>query len=109
MSSESYDFNQIMETRREAVASNIRPISAPELKALGEKLFPYLDDSWRGVYFSFLEENPGGTFFYASTQDDIHVVYNRDKNKGLWFIPGAGKGPLQERGLKILKEIVDHL
>ncbi len=102
----TFDFDKIMQDRREAVEKSIRPISSSELKTLGEEIFPILDDSWREAFFNFLKENAGSTFYHAPTNDRIHVIYCRDKEKGMWFMPGRGKGPMQARGLAILKEIV---
>lgn len=106
---ETFDFDAIMEKRRTAVEQSLRPISSDELKSLGEEIFPYPDDSWREAFFTFIEENAGSTFYYATTQDRIHVLYCRDKDKGMWFMPGRGKGRMQVRGLAIMKEIVDQL
>ncbi len=109
MPSDYFDINNIMDSRRAAVEKTIRAMSAKELKDFGEKLFPNLDDSWREAYFSFIQENAGSSFYHANTQDGFHVIYCRDKEKGIWFIIGRGKGPLQERGLRIMKEVVDQI
>jgi hypothetical protein len=34
------------------------------------------------------------------TSDNVNIVSYRDKDKGLWFPPGSGMGPLQARGKK---------
>ncbi|HEY5895050.1 MAG TPA: hypothetical protein VIT91_17665 [Chthoniobacterales bacterium] len=107
MSSEELDINAIMEDRRQAVAKSIQPISGDEVKALGERLFPFLDHPWREPFFTFVKENVGSSFYHAETHDGIHVLYCRDREKGIWFVPGRGLGPLQKRALAILKEIVD--
>ena len=62
--------------------------------ALGEEIFRYA-------------ENPGPTFHHAVTSDSIDIVYCRDKDKGMWFLPGNGKGPLLEKARRIMKEIVE--
>lgn len=108
MSSEELDLNSILTNRREAVKESIQPISMEELKNLGELLFPFLDHPWRAVFFDFLKENANSSFYHAETSDRFHVLYCRDKERGLWFIPGSGMGPLQEKALKTLKEIVDE-
>jgi hypothetical protein len=105
---DTFDFDTIMQDRRAAVEKSIRPINTSELKTLGNEIFPYLDDSWRDAFFGFLQENAGSTFYHAATHDRIHVIYCRDKDKGMWFMPGRGKGQMQARGLAILKEIVDQ-
>jgi hypothetical protein len=106
MSAEVPDINKLMEMRREAITESIHPITIQELKAIGEKLFPFLDHPWRETFFSFLEENTSARFFHATTQDRVEIIYCRDRDKGIWFLPEGGVGPLQETGLKILKEIV---
>jgi hypothetical protein len=98
---------EITETRRKALAASIRTISLEELRALGERLFPYVGDVWREQYFAFLDENPGATFHHATTHDGVQIVYCPAKNKGIWFKPGVGNGPMQPMGLAILKQIVE--
>ena len=36
------------------------------------------------------------------------MVYCPAKERGIWFVRGNGTGLLQERGLKIFKEIVNQ-
>lgn len=109
MQQENLNMEEITASRRAAVEASIRPISTENLKALGEKIFPYLDDSWREAFFAFIKENSGATFFHATTTDRIHFVYCPEREKGMWFLPGKGKGPMQAKGLGILKEIVKGL
>lgn len=103
----SFDFAAVMQERRDAVEKSIRVISNSELKTLGDEIFPDIEDSWRRIFFDFLEENAGSTFYHAATNDRIHIIYCRDREKGIWFMPGQGKGPMQKRTLAIMKEIVD--
>ena len=105
---DTFDFDTIMKDRRAAVEKSIRPINTSQLKAVGEEIFPFLDDSWRDTFFSFIQENTGSTFYHAATDDGLHIVYCREKEKGIWIMPGRGKGPMQARGLAIMKEIVDQ-
>jgi hypothetical protein len=107
MAPENIDINSIMENRRRAVEESIQQITVDELKGLGEQLFPNMDHPWRDTFFQFIEENASSTFYYAATHDRIHILYCRDKEKGIWFQPGNGRGPMQARGLAIMKEIVD--
>jgi hypothetical protein len=97
---------EITEARRKAVAASIRTISLEELKALGQKLFPFAGDGWGEKYFAFLDENPGATFHHATTHDGVQIVYCPAKDKGLWFKPGVGNGPMQPKGLAFLKQVV---
>lgn len=103
---ENLDLETITKERRETIAESIRPISVDELQKLGEELFPFSDHPWRQVFFAFIEENSSATFHHAITDDRIHIIYCAAKDKGMWFLPGSGMGPLQERGRKILGEIV---
>jgi hypothetical protein len=107
MKPENLDIEEITEARREAIAESIRPISIDGLKALGERLFPLGDHPWRDLYFGFITENAGATFHHAITNDGIHIVYCPAKDKGIWFLPEVGKGPMQAKGLAILKQIVE--
>ena len=106
---ETFDFDTLSSERRKAVAKSIRPATPEELKKMGDEIFRYADDPWRDLFFQFLADNHGASFHYAETNDGVHIVYCRDKERGIWFMPGSGKGPLPERGLKAMKEIVDGL
>jgi hypothetical protein len=97
------------EARRKGVEETIDPIGVEQLKVLGESLFPSIDHPWRERFFQFINENAGATFYHATTNDRIHVLYCPAKDAGMWFLPGTGMGPLQPKGLKVLKEIVAGL
>lgn len=99
------NLDEITEARRRAIAESIQPISVEELKTLGEGLFPFLDNPWREKFFAFLEENAGATFHHATTHDRVHILYCPSQEKGIWFLPGSGMGPLQAKGLQVLKAL----
>jgi hypothetical protein len=104
---EKFDLESLDKERRKAIAKSIRTISVEELKALGEQLFLYADDPWREAFFRFIADNRGATFHHAVTSDGVNILYCRDKDKGAWFLPGTGMGPLQERGRRAMKEIIE--
>ena len=106
MALEKFDFEHVTEERRKSMAKTIRPISLEELKKLGEGLFKFADDPWREAFFRFLAENPGSTFHHGVASDGVNVVYCRDKDKGIWFLPGRGMGPLQPRGRKLVSDLI---
>jgi len=106
MSTDLPNPDEITQTRREAIADTIHPISAEQMRELGNALFPTLDNPWREKFFALLDENPGATFHHATTDDPIHILYCDAQNRGMWFTPGSGMGPLQPKGLAILKELV---
>ena len=106
MSSEPLNMNTVTEARRKSIAETIQPISLDEMKTLGEQLFPFLDHPWRQEYFLFLQQNPAGRFYHATTNDKIEILYCHDQSRGIWFMPGSGMGPLQEAGLKVMEETV---
>ena len=97
------NLEEITEARRKAVAASIRIIGIEELKALGEQLFPFVGDPWRDKYFAFLDENPGATFHHATAHDGVQFIYCNAQDKGIWFLPKSGMGPMQPRGRAILK------
>ena len=107
MQFETINIEEITDARRKAIAKSIRIINIEELKTLGEKLFPYVDHPWREKFFAFITENAGATFHYATTHDHVQIIYCPTKNKGMWFVPGTGMGPMQPKGLGILKQIVE--
>ena len=104
---DNFNMDDLTDARRKAIAESIHPISVEELKALGEGLFPTHDHPWREKFFGFISENAGATFHHATTHDRVHIIYCRDKDRGMWFLPGLGMGPIQPKGLAILKQIVE--
>ena len=107
MKPENLNIDEITEDRRKAVAASIRTISLEELKTLGQQLFPYAGDAWEEKFFAFLNENPGATFHHATADDGVQFLYCHAKDKGIWFLPKKGLGPMQPRGRAILKQIVE--
>jgi len=107
MSFEKFDLENLNKERRKAIAKSIRTISVEELKKLGQELFRYADDPWRETFFRFIAENSGSMFHHAITSDGVNILYCRDEDKGIWFLPGTGKGPLQARGRQIMKEMIE--
>jgi hypothetical protein len=106
MEPENLDYEAITDARRKAIEQTIEPIGIDELKSLGEKLFPFLDHPWRQTFLEFVEEHASDTFYHATTHDQVEIIYCPAKEKGMWFTRGRGMGPLQARGIGILKEIV---
>lgn len=103
---EKFDLENLNKERRKAIAKSIRVINVQELKALGGDLFRDADNPWREAFFQFIAENAGATFHHAVTSDGVNILYCRDKDKGMWFLPGSGMGPLQPRGRKIMDEMI---
>ena len=103
---DKFDLEELTKERRKAIAKSIRTVDTEELKKIGEEIFHYAEDPWRDVFFRFIAENPGATFYHAVTNDNVNIVYCRDKDKGMWFLPGSGIGPLQVRGKKIMNEMM---
>ena len=104
--SEKFDLDTLNKERRVAIAKSIRTIGADELKKIGEELFPMAGDPWGELYYDFVGNNRNATFHHAVTSDGVHLVYCRDRDKGIWFKPGVGKGPLQESGRTVMKEMI---
>jgi hypothetical protein len=102
---DNLDMNSLSDARRKAVEKSIRSLNAEDLKSLIDEIFPYYDDPWRQRFTDFIQENSGSAFYHATTQDPVHILYCSTKEKGIWFLPGSGVGMLQERALKMLKEV----
>jgi len=107
MQRENLDINEITENRRKSLAQTLQVVDLQKVKAIGEELFPYQGDPWREKFFGFLDEHSGATFHHGTTSDGVQFLYCHDKNRGIWFMPHVGMGPLQARGLGIMKEIVE--
>src|SRR5215510_7966088 len=103
---EKFDLENLDKERRKAIAESIRTISVEELKNLGEQIFRYADDPWREAFFGFIAENRNATFHHAVTTDGVNIVYCPDKDKGIWFLPGSGMGPLQATGRQTMSQII---
>jgi hypothetical protein len=104
---DKFDLEELTKERRKAIAKSIRTVEAEELKKIGEEIFRYAEDPWREAFFRFIAENPGATFHHAVTSDNVNIIYCRDKDKGMWFLPGSGMGPLQARGKRVMKEMIE--
>lgn len=109
MSSDNLNMEELTEERRKAIAASIRAINVEELKTLGGELFPYHDHPFREKFFTFIEENPGATFYHATSHDHVHFIYCSTRDKGMWFLPGSGMGSLQSKGLALFKKVVTKL
>jgi hypothetical protein len=120
MQNEEIDMKDVMESRRHAVEESLHTISVAELKALTDELFPYVDHPWPEKFLSVINHPASGTFHHALADnlalfgpdgklvvDRVHVLYCHDKNIGMWFIRGAGKGSLQPEELMMMRRIVE--
>jgi hypothetical protein len=102
----TFNLEELTKERRKAIAQTLRTVSSEELKNIGNEIFKFADDPWRQAFFDFIAQNPGVTFHHAVTSDNVNIVFCRDKDKGMWFLPGSGMGPLQDRGKRIMKEMI---
>ncbi len=100
------DSETINKERRKAITKSIRIISVEELKKLGEEIFDSPDRPWRQTFLSLIAEHPGATFYHASAGEGVIFLYSRDQDKGLWYLPGSGMGPLSVAGRQIMKEAI---
>ena len=101
------DAEAIDNERRKAIAKSIRIISVEELKKLGEEIFDKPDRPWRQTFLSLIAENPGATFYHASAGEGVIFLYSRDNDKGLWYLPGSGIGPLSEGGRQLMRKAIE--
>jgi hypothetical protein len=100
------DIESITEERRKSVAKSIRTATGKELRKLGEEVFHDLDDPGRDEFFKFIEEHKDATIYHAIASDGVHMLYCPEQDKGIWFLPGAGKGILSPTGRQMMKEAV---
>ena len=102
------DIDSITEARRKAVAKSIRTINLEELRKLADEIFHSPDDPWKQTLLQLISENPGATFYHADAGEDVIFLYLRDQDKGLWWLPGSGMGPLREIGKRLMKEAIEQ-
>jgi hypothetical protein len=100
------DVEAIDSDRRKAIAKSIRPISVEELKKLGEEIFDDPGRPWRQTFLQLIAENPGATFYQADAGEGVIFLYCRDVDKGLWYLPGSGIGPLSQGGRQLMKKAI---
>jgi len=100
------DVGDIDKERRKAIAKSIRIISVEELKKLGDEIFDDPGRPWREGFLRFIAENPGATVYHASAGEGVNFLYSPDNDKGLWYLPGSGLGPLSEGGRHLMKDAI---
>ena len=107
MAFETFDLDNLDRARREAAAKSLRAVAPDELTKFSEELFPFAGDPWAEIFHKFVSDNRGSTFHHAVMSDGVNLLYCRDQDKGMWFLPGSGMGPLQARGCQLMKEIIE--
>lgn len=98
-----------MDSRREAIRKTIRTATLQELRELGEQAFTVVTDPWAERYADFLKQHASMKFHIATIPGGAKIVYCREANRAVWFLPGTGMGIVQPKGLAALAEIVDKL
>jgi len=102
------DMESITEERRKSIAKSIRAVGVEELKKLGNEVFHDVDDPWREVFFRFVAEHGHATIHHAIASDGVHMLYCRDEDKGIWFVPETGKGILSATGRQMMRESIER-
>jgi hypothetical protein len=100
------DIDNITEERRKSIAETIQTVKVEESRKLGDEIFHDLDDPWRDEFFKFIEEHKDATIYHATASDGVHMVYCPDEDRGMWFVPGVGKGLLSPVGRQMMKEAI---
>lgn len=101
--------DEALEARRKWVRETIHPVTLEELQALGEERFVIATDPWAEAYRKFLAEHPTDRYYLATTREGAEVVYCRDADRAIWFLPGKGMGIVRPRGIEILRDAVASL
>lgn len=103
---DKYDIDEINEERHKSIAKSIRSASVDELKKLGNEVFPDVDDPRRETFFQFVEEHSHASIYHATSTDGVHFLYSIDEDRGIWFLPGSGKGKLSAKGCEMMREAI---
>jgi hypothetical protein len=101
-----HDVEEIDSERRKAISKSIHVVSLEELKKLGEEMFDSPDRPWREEFLRFIAENKGATVYHAVIGEGAILLYCPDIDKGLWYLPGSGFGPLPDGGRQAMKEAI---
>ena len=96
------------ENREVMIKKTIRPVTRDELRKLGEVRFPIVTDPWCIRYNEFLDNHPDSQYYRAEIPEHAEIIYCRDSDKGIWFLPDKGMGIMQSKGLSIMAEVVDN-
>jgi hypothetical protein len=107
MQNEELNVKEVIQSRRDTVEESLHTVSVAELKALTDELFPSIDHPWLEKFSQVVNDPASGPFHHAFADDHVHVLYCRDKEIGMWFIRGIGKGPLRPEELKMMRQIVE--
>jgi len=107
MQDEQLNIKEVIESRRHAVEESLHTISAADVKALTDELFPDVNHPWLEKFAEVVSDPASGTFHHAMVDDRVHILYCHDKGIGMWFIRGIGKAPLQPEELKVMRGIVE--
>jgi len=111
MENESFDFDALMQERRESAAATIHAMPLEEVRKKAASLFPTVDHPWHAVVEEFLAAHETTTALHGKTSDGVEFIFFPRERKGLWFrLSGGtlGVGPIMERGLSALSEIAEE-
>jgi len=59
------------------------------------------------VFFRFVAEHSHTIIHHAIASDGVNMLYCRDADKGIWFVPGVGKGILSPTGRQMMREAIE--
>lgn len=97
------------EHRIDVIRQTIRKATMEELMDLSARNFPVVTDPWCEKFNALLNQHPKASYHIAFTPEEAEIVYCREANAGMWFMPDTGKGMIQQKLLDILAHIVDSL
>ena len=100
------DIDSINEERRKSIVKSIRPVSVEEAKKIGNEVFHDADDPWRETFFQFIQDHSHAAIYHATSTDGVHFLYSREEDRGIWFLPGSGKGKLSANGRQMMNEAI---
>lgn len=107
----SLDFDTIAQERREHASASMKPITHEALEELGARLFTTVDHPWHTVFTDFLAAHKDSPAVHGSVSEDVEYIFFPKERKGMWYRTSGGvlgMGPIAERGLDALSEIVEE-
>jgi hypothetical protein len=105
---------EIQQHRLDAIRHTIHPVTVEELGKLGEQRFEVATDPWYERYQEFLKDHPTSSYYMArffepEAEEHVELIYCKESNRGIWFLPGKGMGVVQPDELAELEKIVGEL
>ena len=81
-------------------------MTVAELRKIVKQLSDFEGDPSQENFVRVIEAHPEASFYRAVTQEGAIILYCPGENRGVWFLPGSGMGPLPEEAKRHMKAAI---